>query len=179
MLANSGDRTPPTLLAIGACFALRVGVGAAVCAVARAVLDGDGVPYGDLVGADEDVFDERAQDPLPFGHGRGGGLVTQSGEEVLQVVGELEVDLPVGELAVEGVELVAKAGLAGTQLGHAGAQLVERDQLLLVGADEAGDRGGRLGHCAVKALALDGGGVGGADLFEPGVDLGPDQGRGR
>jgi len=105
--------------------------------------------------ADEDVFDEQAQDPLPFGHGRGGGLVTQSGEEVLQVVGELEVDLPVGELAVEGVELVAQARLARTQLGHAGAQLVERDQLLLVGADEAGDRGGRLGH-----LRRQGAGVG-------------------
>ena len=78
---------------------------------------------GDLVGADEDVFDEQAQDPLAFGDGRGSGFVVQAGEEVFEVVGEAEVDLAVGELAVEGVELVTQAGLAGTQVGHgAGAR---------------------------------------------------------
>jgi len=41
MLASSGERTPPTVLAIGACSAIRVGVGAAVSAVARAVPDWD------------------------------------------------------------------------------------------------------------------------------------------
>jgi len=36
----------------------------------------------------------------------------------------LEVDLPVGELCVEGVELVMQAGLAGTQFGHPVAQFI-------------------------------------------------------
>jgi len=38
---QGGILTPPTLLAIGACFALRVGVGAALSGVAGAVPDGD------------------------------------------------------------------------------------------------------------------------------------------
>ena len=65
------------------------------------VTDWDGVADDDLVGADEDVLDEQPQDSLALGDGRGGGLVTQSGEEVLEVVGELEVDLSVGELGVQ------------------------------------------------------------------------------
>ena len=64
------------------------------------VADRDGVSDGDLVGADEDVFDEQAQHALAVGDGCGGGLVAQSGEEVFEVVGKTEVDLAVGELGV-------------------------------------------------------------------------------
>ena len=169
--------TPPTQLAIRPYFALRVGFGAVVGPAAHVVPHRDGVADGDLVGADENVFDEQAQDALAFGDGRCGGLAAQPGEEVFEVVGELEVDLSVGELAVERVDLVAQAGLAGAQLGHAGPELVEGDQLLLVGADEPGDRRGGLGQSGIETLALGGGGVGGADLVEPLVDLVSDQGR--
>jgi hypothetical protein len=60
------------------------------------VADRDGVPDGDLVRADEDVFDEQPQDPLTFGDVGCGGLVFQSGKEVLNVVGEGQIDFPVG-----------------------------------------------------------------------------------
>jgi hypothetical protein len=86
-LASSGDRTPPTQLAIGACFALQVGVGAAVGCRGCGVSWGDGVADGDLVGADEDFFDEQPQDALAFGDGGGGGLLVEAGEEVFEVVG--------------------------------------------------------------------------------------------
>src|SRR4051794_12398105 len=109
MLASSGERTPPTQLAMSACSVLRVGVGAA----GRVVADRDAVPDGDLVGADEDVLDEQPQHALAFGNGRGGGLDAQAGEEVLEVVGEFEVDLAVGELGVQSLQLLAQAGLAG------------------------------------------------------------------
>ena len=174
---QGGPLTPPTQLAIGPYFALRVGVGVVVGPAARVVPHRDGVADGDLFGADENVFDEQAQDALAFGDGRCGGLAAQPGEEVFEVVGELEVDLPVGELAVERVDLVVQAGLAGAQLEHAGPELVEGDQLLLVGADEPGDRRGGLGQSGIETLALDGGGVRGADLLEPLVDLVSDQGR--
>lgn len=72
--------------------------------------DHDGVPDGDLLGADEDVFDEQAQGSLALGDGRGGGLVAQPAEKVFEVVGEFEVDLTVGELIVEGVDLVVQGG---------------------------------------------------------------------
>ena len=100
-------------MAITACFALRVGLEVVAGFVARGVADRDGVPDGDLVGADEDVFDEQAQHALAFGDGCGGGLVAQSGEEVFEVVGKAEVDLAVGELGVNCIELVTHAGLAG------------------------------------------------------------------
>src|SRR6476659_2794957 len=93
---NNGLMTPPTQLAIRRYFALRVGFGAVVGPAAGVVPYRDGVADGDLVGADEHVFDEQAQDALALGDGRCGGLAAQPGEEVFEVVGELEVDLPVG-----------------------------------------------------------------------------------
>src|SRR4029079_5823542 len=146
---QGGVLTPPTQLAIRRYSARRVGFGGVVGPAARVVPYRDGVADCDLVGADEHVFDEQAQDALAFGDGRCGGLAAQPGEEGFEVVGELEVDLPVGELAVEGVDLVEQAALAGAQLGHAGAELVEGDQLLLVGADEPGDRRGGLGQSGI------------------------------
>ena len=80
---------------------------------------------GDLVGSDEDILDEEPQDSLALGDRRGSGLVTEAGEEVFEVVGEGEVDVSVGELGVEGVDLVAQSGLAGAQLGHSGPEVVE------------------------------------------------------
>jgi hypothetical protein len=74
---------------------------------------GDAVPDGDLLWSDEDVFDEQAQDALAFGHVGGVGVVAEAGEEAFEVVGEFEVDLPVGELVVEGVDLGAQAGFTG------------------------------------------------------------------
>src|SRR5215208_2064958 len=102
MLASSGDKTPPTQLAIRSRFALRVGVGAASGRAGWAVTDRDGVADGDLVGPDKDILDKEPQDSLALGDRRGSGLVTEAGKEVFEVVGELEVDLSVGELGVEG-----------------------------------------------------------------------------
>ncbi len=92
----------------------------------------------------------------------------------MEVVGESQVDLPVGELGLEGVELVVQAGLAGTQLRHPGTELVDGDQLFLVGADEPLDRLAGLGQPGVEPFTLCGGGVGGAVVVEPVGDLGPD-----
>jgi hypothetical protein len=53
--------------------------------------------------------------------GGGGGLVVELGEESFEVFGECEVGVAVGQLGGERVELVALAGFAGAELGHAGA----------------------------------------------------------
>ena len=74
-----------------------------------------------------------AQDALAVFDGGGGGVAAQLGEEAFEVAGELEVGVPVGGLGVEGVDLAAQARLAGAQVRHAGAQLVDGDQLLGVG----------------------------------------------
>jgi hypothetical protein len=46
----------------------------------------DTVPDGDLLGSDEDVFDEQAQDALAFGHVGGVGGVAEAGEEASSAV---------------------------------------------------------------------------------------------
>ena len=136
--------TPPTQwrtwggLLVGVTVCDRAGWG---CCAARG---GDGVADEDAFGADEDVLDEQAQDALLLGDGGGCGVAAEPGEEVLQTGGELEVGLPVDELVGQGGELAAQAGLAGAQLGGALAQLVEGDQLFLVGLDQPVDRGGGL-----------------------------------
>ncbi|WP_433716656.1 reverse transcriptase/maturase family protein [Nocardia sp. CA-084685] len=107
---QGGVVTPPTQLAM---FALLVGVAGRGGAVAGAFADGDAVADGDLFGSDEDVFDQQFQHAATFVDGRGFGVVVELGEEALQVGGKGEVGVAVGELGVEGVDLVAQAGFAG------------------------------------------------------------------
>jgi hypothetical protein len=137
----------------------------------------DGVSDGDLVGADEDVFDEQSQDALTFGDAGCDGVVFQPGEEVLDVVGEGQIDLPVGELGVEGLDLLAEAGFAVAECGHPGSKFIEGDQLFLVGADQSFDGFGGFGQPGLEALTLRGCGVGGPGVRESPGDFGPDQRR--
>ena len=55
---------------------LRVGGRGLVCAAGGVFADRDAVPDGDLLGSDEDVFDEQAQDALAFGYVGGVGVGT-------------------------------------------------------------------------------------------------------
>src|SRR5260370_29083809 len=92
---QGGVITPPTQWIIGAHVTLRVGV--VVVLAAAAFPDGDAVPDGDLLGSDQDVLDEQAQHPLAFFGAGGAGVAAQLGEEAVEVIGELEVGLAVGE----------------------------------------------------------------------------------
>jgi hypothetical protein len=157
--------------------ALRIGAGWLLVGAGGAFPDGDAVPDGDLLGSDEDVFDEQSQDVLALLDGRGRGGCPDLGEEAFHVDGELEVGLAVGELGVDRVELGAEVGLAGAQIWHPGAELVEGDQLLGERGDHRGDSGAGLGLRGLQVRALAGGGIGGAGVVQPLVDLGADQGR--
>ena len=84
----------------------------------------------------------------------------------------MEVGLGVVQLGVEAVELGLQRGLAFAQGGHPGAQLVERDELFLVGLDQPLDRGAGAGDVAFERFAATGGGVLGAHRLESAVDLG-------
>jgi hypothetical protein len=90
--------------------------------------------------------------------------VAQPGQEAVEALGKLEVGCVVDELGVQRVELRAQAGLFLTQFGHAGAELVEGEQLLLVGLEQPGDRGGGASELAFQTALLCGGGVGGTQL---------------
>ena len=54
---------------------LRVGGWVVVSGAGGVFADGDAVPDGDLLGTDEDVFDEQAHDALAFWDSRGGCAV--------------------------------------------------------------------------------------------------------
>ena len=113
--------TPPTQWITRAIVTLRVRLSFASPGGRPVCADGDAVPDGDLLRADEDVLDEQAQHPLAvFGAG-GGGAAAQPAQEAFQVVGELEVGVAVGGLGVEGVDLAAQVLLAGAQVRHPGA----------------------------------------------------------
>jgi Reverse transcriptase (RNA-dependent DNA polymerase) len=96
--------TPPTQWVMWLMVTLRVGV---LCVVGGALAEGDAVSDGDLFGSDEDVFDEQSQDASAFVGGGGFGFVVELGQEAFQVAGEGEVGLAVGELGVQGLDLVA------------------------------------------------------------------------
>ena len=64
-------------------------------------------------------------------------LVVELGEEAFEVGGEFEVGLAVGELGVECLDLVVQVGFPCAQVGHAGAQFVDGDQLLAECLDHA------------------------------------------
>src|SRR5205809_3589611 len=133
-LASTGESTPPTQWVTCAMVTLRVGgVGS--------FPGGDAVPDRDVLWSDEDVLDQEAQNPLPLDNFRGLGVGAELGEEAFEVVGEFEVGVAVGQLGVEGLDLVACVGFPCPQVGHPAAQFVEGDQLFGVCLDHAGDRG--------------------------------------
>jgi hypothetical protein len=128
---QGGVVTPPTQWATRVLVTLRVGTLEVLSAVGGPFPGGDAVPDGDLLGSDEDVFDEQPQHALAFLDAGELGLVAELGEESFQVVGEFEIDLAVRELRVDAVELAA-------QVWHAGSQFVDADQLFLECLDQSG-----------------------------------------
>ena len=122
------------------------------------VSDGDGV----VVASDQDFADDEPQDALLAGDVELVQAVGEAAEEPFEGVGELEVGLGVVQLGVEAVELGLQRVLAFAQGGHPGAQLVERDELFLVGLDQPLDRGAGAGEVALERFAATGGGMFGA-----------------
>lgn len=101
--------------------ALRFGVADGVSAVGDTFADWDAVSDGDLLGADEDVFDQQSQYASAFFDGGDLGFAVELGEESFEVSGEGEVAVAVGELGMECLDLVAEVGFSGSQVGHTGA----------------------------------------------------------
>jgi len=79
------------------------------------------------------------------------------------------------QLGIESVQLGAECRLALAQLGHAGAELLERDQLFLVAVDQPPQSILRADEVALEAFAAVAGWVLGAEGCEPPLDLGLNQ----
>src|ERR1039458_2628247 len=167
MLASNGESTPPTQWVTRRMVTLRIRFGVVATGAGAAGAGWDAVPDGDLLRADEDVFDQQPQYPLAFFNVSGGGRAAQLGEEAPEVVGELEVGVAVGCLGVEGIDLGAEVCLACAQVRHPGTQLVDGQQLLGERLDHGGDRAGGLGRLEFEAVPLPGDRVGGAGGLQP------------
>jgi hypothetical protein len=129
----------------------------------------------DVVFADQDLADDVPDDLLALLDGQALGIGREAGAEPVERLGELEVGLGIVQLGVERVQLGLQGGLALAQLGGAGAELVESDQLLLVAVDQPSQRA--LGACEVtlERVTTRGGGMRGAECLKPAIDLGLDQ----
>ena len=132
------------------------------------VADRDGV----VVAADLHFAHDEPQDPLLAGGVELVQTVGEAAEEPVERVGELEVGLGVVQLGIEAVELGLQRCLAFAQRGHPAAEFLERDQLFLVGLDQAGDCLVGAGEVALERVTAAGGGVLGPHRGEAAVDLG-------
>ena len=133
--------------------------------------DGDRV----VVAADQDFADDEPHDALLAGDVELVQPVGEAAEERVEGVGELEVGLGVVQLGVEAVALGLERALALAQCGHPGAELLERDELFLVGLDQPLDRGAGAGEISLERFTAAGGGVLGPRRGEAAVDLGADE----
>ena len=79
------------------------------------------------------------------------------------------------QLGVERVQVRAEGRFALAQLGGAGAELVERDQLFLVAVDQSPQRALRMRKVALEPVAAVAGWVLGAECLKAPLDLGLDQ----
>jgi len=104
---QGGIVTPPTHLATGLLVALRVSAGGRGVVGRCSLAKWDPMADCDLLGAAEDVFDEQSQDPLAVGDLGAFRVLAQLRQKSLEVGCEGEVEIAVGDLAVECVELAA------------------------------------------------------------------------
>src|ERR1700683_3692120 len=162
MLASNGERTPQSQW---------------VTPGSKGALSRDRMSDDDSLGSDQNLLDHAPQHLLTILDGRRLGRVTQPGEEALQVLGQREVGLAVEKLCVERRQRSAQARLLHPQLGHAGAQFVQGDEVFLVGLDQSFDALGGPGEVELEPGPLGRGGIGHPELFESPVQLGLDETR--
>src|SRR5579863_4258098 len=99
--------------------------------------DRDAMPNDDCIVADEHLLDDETDDALPFQDVERVGRVTQSCEECRERLGQAQEHGAVAGLIGDGLQLGAHDLLPLAQRGHALAQLLERQQLFLVGVENA------------------------------------------
>jgi hypothetical protein len=133
------------------------------------------VADGDVIVAEEDFAHDETHDLLALLDREVLGVGGQPLAEAVERFGELEVGLGVVQLGVERVQLGAQGRLALAQLGGAGAEFLERDQLFLVAVDQPPKRVLGAREVALQRFAAVAGWVLGAERRKPPLDLGLDQ----
>ena len=106
----------------------------------------------DPVIADQDLLDEQPYHALTLDYVKSCGRRAQTGEKRGQRFGKTQISDAVGCLVCNRLQLGADCILAPTQLGHAVAQLVERQKVFLVGGEQALDALLQAGEIAQKRI---------------------------
>ena len=89
----------------------------------------------DFLLADQHLLDEEPDDALALRNVQGFGRRAQARQEAVQGLRDPEIGLPVLGLIDNGLQFAMQSLLLTAQLGHSGAELVDCDQLLLIGVD--------------------------------------------
>ena len=84
-------------------------------------------------------FTRRWTNALALWDGQGGGGCAQPRQKTCQGLGDPEIGLPVLGLIDNGLQFAMQSLFLTAQLGHSGAQLVDCDQLFLIGVDQTVD----------------------------------------
>ena len=101
--------------------------------------DRNRMPNGDGVVADQDLLDHEADDPLPVLDIKRVRRGAQPGQERREGLGEAQVGCPVVHLVHDRLQFSLHSMFAVSELRHSLAQFVERQEVLLIGCQEAVD----------------------------------------
>ena len=93
----------------------------------------------DTVGTDQDLLDEQSYDALTLNDIESFGRRAQTREKCGQRFGETQISSAVSRLVCNRLQLGTDCVFAPAQIGHAMAQLVERQKIFLVGCEQALD----------------------------------------
>src|SRR5262249_26063468 len=96
--------------------------------------------------------------------------------KIFEALGKGDVGLGIQQLGLERSELTLDGHLAMAERGHPRPELVERNQLFLIGLDQPRDRSPDANQFLGGDVTLDVHGVTRAEFGQAAIDLGPDQG---
>ena len=133
------------------------------------------MPDDDGVVADQDLLDNETHDPLALLDIEGLGGGAQPGEEAGQGFREAEIDGAVVHLIQDCLQLRLRGVLALAQVRHSPAEFVERQQIFLIGGQEAIRALADPGQIALQGLLAQPGRVGRPGCRQPAIELVPDQ----
>ena len=125
----------------------------------------------DALRSDEHLSDKQPENPLTLRNRGAPGCLAQTGEEASEVLGELKIPLAIHGLGFERFELGLKGRGLLSELGRAAAQLVQGDQLLLIGLHEAVDGALRSSELALQLRLLHDNRAGSPQLLETALEL--------
>ncbi len=97
------------------------------------------MPNHDSLWPHEHLFDEQTEHPLTFRNRGSIGCSSKTRKKALEILRELEIRLPVHRLCFLGLELSTQGGSLLPEFRRAAAELLQCDQLLLIGLHEAVD----------------------------------------